>query len=122
MGAITRLTTLISLIRMFSDGPAVSLKGSPTVSPTTAALWASEPLPPWCAALDVLLGVVPGAAGVGHEEGHQHAARRSRRPARRPASPVPPMKPTTTGVSTPSRPGTIISLMAAAVEMSTQRA
>ena len=27
-------------------GPAVSLKGSPTVSPMTAALWASEPLPP----------------------------------------------------------------------------
>ena len=27
-------------------GPAVSLKGSPTVSAMTAALWASEPLPP----------------------------------------------------------------------------
>ncbi len=26
-------------------GPAVSLNGSPTVSPTTAAAWASEPLP-----------------------------------------------------------------------------
>ena len=31
---------------MLSDGPEVSLNGSPTVSPTTAALWASEPLPP----------------------------------------------------------------------------
>ena len=30
---------------MFSDGPDVSLNGSPTVSPTTAALWASEPFP-----------------------------------------------------------------------------
>ena len=28
-------------------GPEVSLKGSPTVSPTTAALCCSEPLPPW---------------------------------------------------------------------------
>src|SRR6476619_1319054 len=34
----------ISLIRMFSDGPEVSLKGSPTVSPVTDALWGSEPL------------------------------------------------------------------------------
>lgn len=33
----------ISLIRMFSDGPDVSLRGSPTVSPTTAALWMSVP-------------------------------------------------------------------------------
>ena len=28
------------------DGPEVSLNGSPTVSPTTAALWQSLPLPP----------------------------------------------------------------------------
>ncbi len=37
-GAITRATTLISLIKIFKLGPAVSLKGSPTVSPMTAAL------------------------------------------------------------------------------------
>ena len=36
--AITMLTMLISLMRMFRDGPEVSLKGSPTVSPTTVAL------------------------------------------------------------------------------------
>ena len=35
-----------SLMRMFREGPEVSLKGSPTVSPMTAALWQSEPLPP----------------------------------------------------------------------------
>ncbi len=35
-----------SLMRMLIAGPDVSLKGSPTVSPTTAALWFSEPLPP----------------------------------------------------------------------------
>ncbi len=29
-------------------GPVVSLNGSPTVSPTTAALWTSLPLPPSC--------------------------------------------------------------------------
>jgi K(+)-stimulated pyrophosphate-energized sodium pump len=32
-----------NLTRMFNDGPAVSLKGSPTVSPTTEALCAGEP-------------------------------------------------------------------------------
>lgn len=42
-GAITKATTLINLTRIFNDGPAVSLNGSPTVSPTTAALCASEP-------------------------------------------------------------------------------
>jgi len=46
MGANTRDTTVISLIRMLMDGPEVSLNGSPTVSPTMAATWASEPLPP----------------------------------------------------------------------------
>lgn len=33
-------------MRMFSDGPDVSLRGSPTVSPITAALWASDPFGP----------------------------------------------------------------------------
>lgn len=44
--AITMATMLISFIKIFKDGPEVSLNGSPTVSPITAALWASEPLPP----------------------------------------------------------------------------
>ena len=34
----------MSLMRMFRAGPEVSLRGSPTVSPTTAALWTSLPL------------------------------------------------------------------------------
>ena len=45
-GAITKETIDISLIRIFIDGPEVSLNGSPTVSPTTPALCASDPLPP----------------------------------------------------------------------------
>ena len=44
--AITILTIDISFMRMLSDGPEVSLNGSPTVSPTMVALWHSEPLPP----------------------------------------------------------------------------
>ena len=39
----TRDITVISVLR---EGPAVSLNGSPTVSPMTPALWASEPGPP----------------------------------------------------------------------------
>ena len=39
-------TILVILIIGLTAGPAVSLYGSPTVSPVTAALWASEPLPP----------------------------------------------------------------------------
>ena len=43
-------TNDITVIIVFKDGPAVSLNGSPTVSPTIAALCASEPFPPKCPA------------------------------------------------------------------------
>jgi hypothetical protein len=33
----------VNLMRMFIEGPLVSLNGSPTVSPVTAALWGSLP-------------------------------------------------------------------------------
>src|SRR6266542_3431735 len=45
-GTISRATRFITLISGFSAGPAVSLNGSPTVSPMTVALWFSDPLPP----------------------------------------------------------------------------
>src|SRR5450755_4221581 len=45
-GTIISATMLMILISGFTAGPAVSLYGSPTVSPVTAALCASEPLPP----------------------------------------------------------------------------
>jgi hypothetical protein len=45
--AMVMATILISLTRMLRLGPAVSFKGSPTVSPITAAWWALEFLPPW---------------------------------------------------------------------------
>ena len=79
-GASTSVIVASSFTRTWSDGPAVSLKGSPTVSPTTAAAWASVPLPRTLpcvvlevARLDVLLGVVPGAAAVVEDGGEQHA-------------------------------------------------
>ena len=45
-GISSSATTFMSLSIGLMAGPAVSLYGSPTVSPVTAALWASEPLPP----------------------------------------------------------------------------
>ena len=72
----SRTTMFMTLISGLRAGPAVSLSGSPTVSPVTAALCFSEPLPVRLGAglvLDHLLGVVPGAAGVGHEDGEQLA-------------------------------------------------
>src|ERR1044071_978920 len=45
-GMIRIATRLVILIIGLIAGPAVSLYGSPTVSPVTAAAWASEPLPP----------------------------------------------------------------------------
>ncbi len=45
-GANTTATIVMSLMRMLIAGPAVSLKGSPTVSPVTPAMWAPEPFPP----------------------------------------------------------------------------
>jgi len=46
MGAKREDTSDMTVMRVLSEGPAVSLKGSPTVSPTTAALCASDPGPP----------------------------------------------------------------------------
>src|SRR5579862_9135904 len=46
-GMIRIATMFVILIIGLIAGPAVSLYGSPTVSPVTAAAWASEPLPPY---------------------------------------------------------------------------
>merc|ERR1712161_47665 len=43
--AKTRDTMACNFMTMFKAGPEVSLKGSPTVSPCTAASWASRALP-----------------------------------------------------------------------------
>ncbi len=46
-GAMSSATRFITLISGLIAGPAVSLNGSPTVSPMTVAAWASLPLPPY---------------------------------------------------------------------------
>jgi hypothetical protein len=47
VGAIRTATRFITLMSGLRAGPAVSLNGSPTVSPITVALCGSEFLPPW---------------------------------------------------------------------------
>src|SRR3954447_27080067 len=43
-----RIATMFAILIMgLIAGPAVSLYGSPTVSPVTDAAWASEPFPPY---------------------------------------------------------------------------
>ena len=72
-GRISSDTRFITLIIGLRAGPAVSLNGSPTVSPMTAALWASDPLPPSLPSSMYFLALSQAAAGVGQRVGHQLA-------------------------------------------------
>src|SRR6476661_4231207 len=130
-GAITSDTMLISLMRMFMLGPEVSLNGSPTVSPVTEALWASEPLysilpftitpfsndflalsqaPPallWNMAMSTPLTVTP-ASRPPNTSADEAVENMPRQP-----------KPIIMGVSSAMAPGIIISRIAAWVLMAT---
>mmetsp|Transcript_10227 Transcript_10227/g.12202 ORF Transcript_10227/g.12202 Transcript_10227/m.12202 type:complete len:259 (-) Transcript_10227:1517-2293(-) len=122
-GAITSETTLMSFIRMLSDGPEVSLNGSPTVSPTTTALYSSVffgclvsgcnmPLPTYFLALSQ----APPALDI-------MTARRNPEeidPASSPSKHLGPiMRPTTIGINMARSPGMTISLTDSVVQMST---
>ena len=72
-GRISSDTRFITLISGLSAGPAVSLNGSPTVSPMTAALWASEPLPPWLPSSMYFLALSHAPPALLQVVGHQLA-------------------------------------------------
>ena len=77
-GATSRETRLTTLIIGLRAGPAVSLSGSPTVSPITLALWRSENFTGVVRGirrfvLDLFFGIIPGAARVGHKDRQQLA-------------------------------------------------
>ena len=114
-------TMVISLIRMLRLGPAVSLNGSPTVSPITAALCGSEPFPPWWPSSISFLALshTPPALAIIKAIRTPVTSAPPRSPPR-PATPS--TNPVATGAVTASRPGRIISLMADRVEMATHRA
>ena len=111
---------LMILMSGLTAGPAVSLYGSPTVSPVTAALWASEPLPPWAPSSMYFLALSQAPPPVVMEMA-------TKSPVTMAPSSTPPRacgpntRPTTTGIATGSSEGTTISLMAARVSMSTAR-
>ncbi len=119
--ATTTATMLISLIRMFREGPDVSLKGSPTVSPTTPALWQSEPFPPnWPDSMYFLaLSQVPPALAIMMATANPV----ERPPIRSPMTPLGPRRrPTTIGTMIAMRLGRTISFWAPWVEISTHDA
>ena len=106
---------------MFIAGPEVSFSGSPTVSPTTAALWTSEPLPPRLpfSTYFLALSQAPPAFAIISAIITQQI---SAPPSMPPSAFGPRPKPMTTGARTASEPGRIIRRSAARVAMSTQRA
>merc|ERR1711924_72953 len=115
-GAMRRLTMDMSLIRMFSAGPDVSLKGSPTVSPIMQAL-------PWSVFLIfsfshsfLELSQAPPALDIMIA----NMAPEVIEPARSPMRHCGPMaNPTKSGAITANVPGAIISFTEDAVEMAT---
>src|SRR5687768_2439027 len=125
-GASTSVIVLRSLIRTCSEGPAVSLNGSPTVSPTTAAACSGVPLPrvepstrlfSWPDSMYFL--------ALSHAPPPLFSTVASRMPAMVPtirnaaiASHLS-TKPTMIGAATARMPGATISRSAALVEMST---
>mmetsp|Transcript_17220 Transcript_17220/g.32717 ORF Transcript_17220/g.32717 Transcript_17220/m.32717 type:complete len:304 (+) Transcript_17220:690-1601(+) len=122
-GAMTSETTLMSLMRMLREGPDVSLKGSPTVSPTTTALYSSVflgwsllgcnmPLPTYFLALS---HAPPALDIITANKNPEEIA-----PASKPRSIFgPTMRPTTMGQKIASTPGITISLTDSVVQMST---
>ena len=117
--AKTTDTTDTSLIRMFSDGPDVSLNGSPTVSPTTPALCASEPFPP-CLPVSMYFFALSHAPPAFDMKIAMPKPQTSV-PQMSPMTPgTPRIRPTRIGTATASSEGMTISLSAESVEIATQ--
>jgi len=113
-----RETMLISLIKMLSAGPEVSLNGSPTVSPTTAALWVSLPLPPRFPASIYFLALSQAPPELAMNIAIKKPVTMA--PAKTPPKAAgPKVKPMMTGTMTARIPGIIISLRAELVTIST---
>jgi hypothetical protein len=117
-GPNTEATSDITVIIVLRDGPAVSLKESPTVSPTTAALCASEPTPPKPPASMYFLGLshVPPAFAMNNAKIIPVTMLPARNP---PKASLPDMNPITIGTTTGRTPGRTSSLSAPFAAMST---
>src|SRR5881394_1346451 len=122
-GAMISETIDISLMRMFIDGPDVSLKGSPTVSPVTDALCGSDPLKTVSPLMStpfskdfLALSHAPPAFDWKIPINTPDTVTPANRP---PNTSGPNVKPTTTGVIKAMAPGIIISRREACVEIAT---
>ena len=117
--ANTMDTILVSFMRMLMDGPEVSLNGSPTVSPMTAALCSSLPFPPSCplSMYFFALSQAPPAFAIITASTNPVTVL----PASSPDTPSGPRRsPTATGMMTATMAGATISLWAEMVHISTQ--
>ena len=129
---MTRVTVESSLIKMCMEGPAVSLLGSPTVSPVMLALCASDPLPP-CAPVSMsflVLSQAPpallrnSAMRIPDTVPNMSMPERAFTPSKLSPEWVPTMRkkmPTAMGMRTASKPGFTILRSDAALMMSTHR-
>ena len=116
---MTMETMDMSLMRMLREGPEVSLKGSPTVSPTTVAWWEEEFLPPKWPSSTYFFALSQAPPELARKMARTKPAPRP--PARRPITPAGPSSmPTSMGTTIARIEGKIISCCAALVEMRTQ--
>ena len=109
-----RFITFISGLRA---GPEVSLNGSPTVSPMTAALWASDPLPPSAPSSMYFLALSHAPPALDWKLA-MRAATTMPEARNAPRAMGPKAKPTMTGMSTASSAGVASSRSDARVQMS----
>ena len=118
---MTIATMLISLMRMFRLGPDVSLNGSPTVSPITVALWASDPFPPRLPSSTYFLALSQAPPELARKIASTKPAYTP--PSRSPITPPTPRTiPVAIGTSMAREAGRIISRWAPRVEMATHLA
>ena len=106
------------MIRILRAGPDVSLNGSPTVSPTTAALCLSDPFPsPLYPASICFLALSHAPPALAIIIAINTPVTRD--PANNPPRAATDQSPTTTGTAIASIPGRIISFNEECVEIST---
>src|SRR5262245_8680491 len=118
--AIRSDTRFMTLISGLMAGPAVSLNGSPTVSPMTVAACASDPLPPKTPSSTSFFALSQAPPELARKTAIRTPAAMA--PARNePSGTYPKPKPITIGVSTASRPGVASSRSESFVQMSTTR-
>lgn len=118
--AMTILTIDMSLIRILRLGPEVSLKGSPTVSPTMVALCAKLPFPPKLPSSTIFFALSQAPPAFAMKMARVNPA--ASPPTRSPSTPATPSSiPTMMGMRMARNAGTIISFCAALVDISTQR-